>query len=211
MLTKTIASLILIFLPLFAFAEEENISAPSPDKGLLLTSLTYHGSYSGYSVLYRKIGSTDFDTLTIGTGTALIPPGMLDWDIKHRGLRGNIFAIDLPAGDYEVFSWRVSSGYGNTHPVNDFSIPFRIIPGKTTYIGNFKFDRKGGAGGTVLFVDVQQIDESSRDTEIFQKKQTHPATYELEMGIASNTHQHNLGGGSSATLRIPIPIPIRGK
>lgn len=74
------------------------------NKGLLLASITYSGSYSGYSMKFRKIGAEKFESIQIGSGTALLPPGMLDWDISRSGLRGNVFAIELPVGEYEFSS-----------------------------------------------------------------------------------------------------------
>lgn len=181
---------------------------PISNKGVLIGSVTYHGTYSGYSVLFRKVGEDRASRLSIGGGTALLPPSMLDWDIKQRGLRGNVFAVELPAGDYEFFSWRVSSGYAEVRPQQDFRIPFSIFPGKAVYLGNFKFERASGLGGTVTAVDVQHNDESNRDIGILGKKYhgIDPAT--INTSFASNTTAHGLGGGSSATITIPI-IPVR--
>jgi hypothetical protein len=42
----------------------------------------------------------------------------------------------LPAGEYEFFGWTASgSGYRSTTP---FSIRFRSVPGKVTYIGDLQ-------------------------------------------------------------------------
>ena len=78
-------------------------------KGVLLTSISYQGRFAEYSVSYRKLGSKDWQTISIGSSTA-IPSGLLEWDIKQPGLRGDVFAIDLPSGEYEFTSWNVSSG-----------------------------------------------------------------------------------------------------
>ncbi len=182
---------------------------PQSDKGVLVSSLTYHGSYSGYSILFRKVGSDDFNQLTIGTGTALLPPGMLDWDIKQRGLRGNVFAVELPVGDYEIFSWRVSSGYAHVRPQNDFRIPFSITPGKAIYLGNFNFERKLGLGGTVTAVDVTYGDEANRDITILQRKYTGIDSAKVSAALDNQQLGHGLGGYSSATITIPIIIPAR--
>ncbi len=182
---------------------------PLSDKGILVSSVTYHGTYSGYSILFRRIDDNQFKELTIGTGTAFLPPGMLDWDIKQRGLRGNVFAVELPAGDYEFFSWRVASGYSHVRPQNDFSIPFSITPGNAVYLGNFKFERKSGLGGTIIAVDVQYRDESNRDIGILQKKYNGIESSTVTTAIESNTLTHGLGGASSAIITIPIIVPVR--
>ena len=207
---------LLVCLALFmaACASVENVPnnfnlSPQSNNGILLASVTYHGTYSGYSILFRKVGATDFQKLTIGTGTALVPPGLLDWDIKQRGLRGNLFAVELPAGDYEFYSWRVASGYANVKPSSDFRIPFSIIPGKATYQGNFKFNRDTGVGLTVIAVDVQYHDEATRDISIFQKKYAAIDPSNVKLGIDPSALAHRLGGSSSATIHIPIIVPVR--
>ena len=174
--------------------------SPSSEKGLLVSSVTYRGSYSGYSVLFRKVGSSEHMELKIGTGTALLPPGMLDWDINRKNGRGNVFAVDLPAGDYEIFSWRVYSGIAFVAPEYDFSIPVKIIPGRATYIGSFNFERKAGLGGTVAAVDVQYGDQSIRDLDILQKKYSGIAPSLVLAGFDSANFGHLLGGASVATF-----------
>jgi len=181
---------------------------PQSGKGVLVSSVTYHGSYSGYSVLFRKIGSPEINEMTIGTGTALLPPGMLDWDIKQRGLRGNVFAVELPVGEYEIFSWRVSSGYSTVRPQDDFRIPFSITPGTAIYLGNFHFERKSGLGAAVVVVDVQYHDEAIRDLGILQKKYSGIDPSTLQTVLERSNLGNQLGGGSSATITIPIPIAV---
>lgn len=52
----------------------------------------------------------------------------LDW----KAPRGRLVAVELPEGAYEVFSWE-TYGIGAGR---QFSIPFKIVAGRASYIGN---------------------------------------------------------------------------
>lgn len=175
------------------------------ETGILLASVSYHGSYSGYSIKFRKIGSSKWDKLEVGSGTAFLPPGMLDWDIEARGLRGNVFAIELPAGEYEFGSWFVSSGVASISPVNPFSIRFNIYPGNATYAGNFHFVRESGFGATVTGVNVHYEDKYDRDIPIIEKKYKNIDIALVKNNAVLSEPVSKLGAGNSTTI-MPIFI-----
>jgi len=169
-------------------------------KGILMASVTYRGGYSGYAIQYRALGKSKWSKLQIGTGTALLPPGMLDWDINKRKSRGNVFAIELPEGEYEFFSWSVSSGPAFISPLNPFSVRFNIEAGKATYAGNFHFIRESGLGATVTGVNVNLVNEFERDIELFKPKYTfldNPFTINNAQEIMGVSR---LGDGNSTTI-----------
>ncbi|WP_290700265.1 hypothetical protein [Amphritea sp.] len=174
------------------------------DKGVLLTSLTYHGGYSGYSMRYRKVGSKDWSKLKIGSGTSMIPPGMLDWDIEKPGLRGNLFAVELEKGDYEFSSWSVSSGPALVLPVNTFSIKFKILPAQALYIGNFHFLRESSIGATVTGVNVSYNDELKRDIPLINKKYSSIDPLIIKANTQGFSSINRLGDGNSTSIFLPI-------
>jgi len=148
----------------FSFNEQKNT-------GVMLASVSYSGSFSGYAVYYRKVGeSGNGQKLQIGAGTAVLPPGMMDWDIEKPGLRGNVFAVELPAGEYEIFNYSLSSGFAHGSGEEPLSLRFTVEPHRATYIGNFLFRRTAGFGATVLGVNISHADFSERDLPIIHSK-----------------------------------------
>ena len=100
---------------------------PKGDKGLVVLSLTH--TLSTVIVDYRqKEGETQVDGAFM-TGTIQDP---MDWD--HP--KGRLVVAELPAGKYELYQWR-SEGFNVTYTSKIFSIPFTVVAGKATYIGNF--------------------------------------------------------------------------
>lgn len=141
--------------------------------GVVVASVTYSGSFSGYSVYFREVADhATTGKLQIGSGMTMVPPGMMEWDIERPGLRGNVFTIELPAGEYEVFKYSASSGYAHGSTRNPISIKFDVVPGEVTYLGNFLFKRTAGFGATVLGLDILHSNKASRDLEIAGAK--HP-------------------------------------
>jgi len=177
-------------------------------KGLLLASLTYSGSYSGYSVLFRRVGAEEWSSLQIGSGTTLLPAGMLNWDIEKPGLRGNVFAIELESGDYEFSSWSVSSGPASIRPRRTFSIQFRIEPRVASYAGNFHFQRVSGLGATVTGIDVSYNDQYARDVKIIHDRYSFVDISNTFPGVKPNTSRHWLGKDNETDLFIPVFVPV---
>jgi hypothetical protein len=85
------------------------------------------------------------------TGSVRIPPKSAaqsaQTGIKGEGGRAvQVFAVPLPPGDYEFFTYLgYAPGGGDTkyaRPKVDFSIPFTIAAGRTTYVGEYIVDSK---------------------------------------------------------------------
>ncbi|MBB3169727.1 hypothetical protein [Simiduia aestuariiviva] len=176
------------------------VFSPDSETGILLASVSYHGTYSGYSIKFRKVGGAEWQKIQIGSGTAFLPPGMLDWDIEAPGLRGNVFAIELPEGEYEFASWFVSSGVASIGPVDPFSIRFNIYPGNITYGGGFHFIRESGFGATVTGVNVNYENKYDRDVPIIRKKYRNLDTKLIKNNVEITDPISKLGAGNSTTI-----------
>ena len=139
------------------------------ETGVVIGSITYTGGYSGYSVFFKaKEGEKDFKVQT-GAGITLLPVWP-EGDFGHIGLKGDLFAIELPAGDYSFHSWGVSSGLAHISPTAPFAIRFVVKPGQAIYIGNFNFDQTARMGLTVTGVSVSYSDQLARDLRLFRAK-----------------------------------------
>jgi hypothetical protein len=127
---------------------------PSSKKGLLVLSFTAETEFQNLVLQYREINTGSTGEITLFTYQ-----NPLDWNMP----RGRLATIELPTGQYEIFNWATPMG---DRSVKEFSIPFSIVAGKATYIGNvhFAFLKK-----TKLY-QFRVTDMSSRDLPLlFQR------------------------------------------
>lgn len=181
--------------------------SPSGETGIVSGSLTRDGAYSEYSVFYRQIPGGESGHLGIGQANVIIPY-FPKGDFNDRHTKGELFAVELPAGVYEFYRWHVGSGMTSIEPTDPFSIRFRVVPGRATYIGNFHFTQTAHLGLTVTGVKVSYLDMSARDVPLlaikFPALSEHPVTTE----ISSGAEVEHVGGSSAAQTTIPMFIPI---
>ncbi len=187
----------------------EDLSA-DVENGLVLVSVTHVGQFSEYSMFFREVGSDTFQTLDIGARFTILPPNMTrwDWDIDDRGHKGDVFALRLPLGTYEVFRWRVGSGVATVTPSDEFSIKFEVEPGTTTYIGNFRFLQTSSTGLTVTGADVQHVDEWDRDWGVFSRKYSSSTVGEVRRIAEGSPLETNLGKSGLIDVRLPIVVYV---
>jgi hypothetical protein len=172
-------------------------------KGVVIGSITYSGTYASYSVYYRKVGGGTAGRFQFGQGMYLFPPLEKD-DIRGRGLRGDVFAAELPAGDYEIYSWHVGSGYALVGPSNPFTIRYHIEPGKSVYLGNFHFQRRERLLGGVTGAMLTYKDEAERDLKIFATKYPKLGEFEIGSSIEKGQVYDDLGEGYQTVITVPI-------
>tara|TARA_R110000868_G_scaffold13345_14_gene62432 strand:- start:16446 stop:17099 length:654 start_codon:yes stop_codon:yes gene_type:complete len=180
----------------------------SSGNGLLLASVTYKGRYSEHSMMFREVGSSKWNKLKIGAQHALLLPSMLDWDIESPGLRGNVFAVELPAGEYEFASWYVGSGVASTGPVNPFSIRFDISPGDATYAGNFHFIKESSVAVLFATFNVGLENEFDRDIALIKQKYGSLDIAQVYSNVAEAESLSRIGGGGATQVTIPMPVPM---
>ena len=98
-------------------------------------------------------------------------------DDKERGV---VVVHSLPEGEYEIFNFAVSQNLGTgsaRHKAEeDFSIPFSVVQGKTTYLGNYQANNVRGRSFIGLPVNAGAVfavrDTSGRDIKIAEQKAT---------------------------------------
>lgn len=108
--------------------------------GVLLGSLGF-GAPNAYLDLefhFRRTGDREPGSIRISQGAAR--PGEIETK-GEGGRRLTVFAVPLPPGEYEFFTYLgFAPGSGDTNyarPRVDFSIPFAIAAGRTTYVGEY--------------------------------------------------------------------------
>ncbi|WGO99128.1 hypothetical protein QFX18_03515 [Saccharophagus degradans] len=171
--------------------------------GLLIASVKYRGPVSGYKVYYKSVDENTNGSLEAGAGVMLIP---ILPKSDFSTVNGKLEVQELPAGEYEINSWRVVGGYVNVVPATPFSIKFKIEPGKATYIGSFIFDVKYTMGLSVIGVKLTHKDSYLEDTNVLFVKYPNLNESNINMGLEVNSITENLGAGNSTSIDIPPVI-----
>jgi hypothetical protein len=182
----------------------------SSGKGVVVTSITYSGMYSGYSVRYASRDGKTTGKFMVGQGVMLIPY-FPDMDIEEKGMKGNVVAAELPAGQYEINGWQVSSGYTTIQPTSPVQIHFTVEPGKRLYLGNFHFEQTQSMGLTVTGVKVGFSDQEGRDMNVVAKKYPNVAISQRGGTVPKRVAIESLGGVGGAKTSIPIFLPTYAK
>ncbi|MGB7300313.1 MAG: hypothetical protein WBD34_13410 [Burkholderiaceae bacterium] len=105
--------------------------------GVLLTRVNTHIYASGGAIFIRKSGAEN--SLVISAhGIDPLPK----WD-RVKGIKGRLFAIGLPPGEYELHYWYLlayADQYGSRAfypPPTRATHPFSIRAGEVTYLGHY--------------------------------------------------------------------------
>jgi hypothetical protein len=167
--------------------------------GVLISSVSYKGSYSIY---YHGLNNEVRGKIQFGEDVALIPIPPKG-DFSHLNRKGEVFAIELPSGNYKVWRWGVHSGYAHISPATPMSIEFKVEPGKATYLGNFEFIQTSSMGLTVTGVQVNYSYQSKIDLEVVSKKHPNIKVSSIIKGIEENARYQGIGGGDQTNWDIP--------
>jgi len=87
-----------------------------------------------------------------------------------RVVKGELFAIELPAGKYEIYCWSVASGVSEINSPYLFSIEFSVAPGTTTYIGSFHFVTRRLGLAAIRSAEVDYADRAERDVPLIEQR-----------------------------------------
>ena len=177
------------------------------NKGLVVGSITYQGSYSGYSVLYRQIPSGTSGRFQSGQSNVIIPYFPAG-EFESLGIKGNLIAAELPEGDYEINSWSVGSGPASVKPTIPFSIKFHISAGKAVYLGNFHFTQLASMGLTITGAKVDFREERKRDIRALSKNYVSLTDVPIESAIDIGEEINELGGKYHTTIILTAPTIV---
>jgi hypothetical protein len=121
--------------------------------GLIFGSLTFPKEKPKFNGYFLKIAYKSDDPKTVkknSTEIAFSPEQIIK--LKHKGELDNgltyLFAIERPEGAYEISSIRLFTNSGiavlqKNENLSGFSIPFNVIKGEITYVGNINFNEYG--------------------------------------------------------------------
>lgn len=132
--------------------------------------------FSSVTIFFRQVGSKDPGRFFFAYDSILGGPPV---DVAETKARGTVFVGRLPAGDYELFQVnffinRAQFGSTTFSAREEFSIPFRVEEGKSTYLGEFIayyttgknfFGMTIPAGGYYVVADKSQRDMAILSTK----------------------------------------------
>lgn len=120
-----------------------------------------HASTSAQRV---RQASTPRESGASSWSAAVTGPGVPDSaDLVEAGnLVGRVLALSLPAGDYEIYDWRIlENGVGGETehgPVRSFSYRFSIVPGRAVYLGRVHLSLSAAHKQTIGVGDRREAD-----------------------------------------------------
>lgn len=173
------------------------------DHGLVLGSISHSGDRPSYKVFYSGVDNNTQGQIQSGSRGLFLrnwPGG----DLDTVGLRGDLFAIKLPAGDYQFYSWNVSNRDRHTYPADDFSLKFSVQPGIANYLGNFHFGTESSDELTSAEVDVTYSDEFARDMALLQRKYEKVDFQGTKRAIEEGLEVESLGGAVATELAMSV-------
>jgi hypothetical protein len=172
------------------------------DKGLVITSVTYSGSFNRHALHYAKIGQDKGPSFAF-------PPQLFGFleksDISNKEIEGTVQISELPAGDYEFYEWTGKRGGVDYKTRQRFSVRFTVAPGKVTYLGNifFDFDRSPSANG---FYNLKIQDALKRDLEIAKTKYPLVRLTTPDFQLKEGFKVEYLGSGAPLNSNFNLPI-----
>lgn len=129
-------------------------------KGLILGSITFPKEIARYNAYYIRISALDsIEKIARKKSREIHISPEWAWRIKHRGQLDNgltyLFAIYRPEGKYEVSSIRLFTNSSiqalqRTDYSGSFSIPFDVVKGEITYVGNIFYNEYAGRKDTFV-------------------------------------------------------------
>jgi hypothetical protein len=115
-------------------------AVPAAGHGTVLVRVSMAGliNMNGFGVLARPVGkdgSIEFNGWNLASEGYWTKTGTQD-------VKGQLVAAQLPAGNYEFYSFialnSAGMAMGTTKAVKPFSYPFQVRPGEVSYLGEFQ-------------------------------------------------------------------------
>ncbi len=159
---------------------QTNIAEDGPvgldaETGLVVGSATaqHAGRYhENVQFFYRSSGDqkNPSGVLTSGTSYRYLTPYISSCEEDGIGEHcGRLFAVHLPAGQFEIFRIRIGDIFQNILPVEFF-----VTPGEATYVGNlhaaFCVGQPRQSRGAILGANISVRDDYVRDAGLLREK-----------------------------------------
>jgi hypothetical protein len=133
----------------------------SSGKGVAVGTIVSFGVHAEYRLYYREIGGGE--------------AGFFRLHSQDPSLNGALFAVELPAGDYEIYHWHIYQDFGGEifgeiWPPESVRIPFHVSSGEAVYIGRCTFRLIYGPNWRVRRSDVECAKWPDEDLLLLQQR-----------------------------------------
>lgn len=190
--------------------KSDYVVAAATTSGVVTGSITYEGAYGAY-ILHligpegRKYRISHGEPQTFNLVKAIGGEG----ENALLGRSGSPFAVELPAGDYRVESWQISSGAANVWSEQPTNLAFRVSPRQAIYLGNFHFFVTDTFMRNPKSAVVTLKDERTRDLAAVRSAFPALANVPVTTTLAPGTVLERVGGSSRGRIQItPVYMPI---
>lgn len=147
------------------------------DRGLILGSISFSDMPSEYRLYYEPKQGDDL----LG---AARQGGFVELVTRSSGSGDpELFALELPAGEYVFTSWRIVQGNYRVWPKEEFAIPFVVQANRTTYAGNFDFQALRAEAQDASDRVAKFDDRYQRDLERFRARYADIDFGDVQVGL----------------------------
>lgn len=183
---------------------------PKRGTGVVTGTITYVGDYAAYRIHVADAQTGRSYTIQHGEAQSanLVRAFKGEPINADLGAKGSGFAIELPAGDYEIKSWQVSQGAANVRSTEPINIKFRVEPGQSIYLGNFHFTETARFVRAITAANLSLTEMSGRDLPVLLKAFPSLQANPIVQSLQPQTKIENVGGQSNGTIALPIFVPI---
>ena len=176
---------------------------PANNTGLVVGSISYEGGLGRYVLVAKE--KTTGTVVNFSYGCSIVPCVTPSDDERYSKSelpkqRGGGFAVEVPAGEYQVVAWQIVQGVKRSTSTNPIDISLTVEKGKASYIGNLHFDAH--------WENITLRDRSQRDLPLLQAQFPAIGSTPLAYTLAPGTSIKNLGGNYQSRVQMPIFVPI---
>lgn len=183
---------------------------PKRGTGVVTGTITYDGDYAAYRIHVAEVQTGRSYTLQHGEAQTANLVRVFKGEAINADLRvkGSAFAVELPAGEYEIKSWHISQGAANVRSTEPINTRFRVEPGQSIYLGNFHFTETARFVRSITAASLSLTEMSDRDLPVLLKTFPSLQANPIAQSLQPKTRIENVGGQSNGTIAIPVFVPM---
>lgn len=110
-------------------------------------------------------------------------------------VQGAPFAVEMPAGRYELRGWQIRCGASTVRSQTPAGIGFTVDAGQSIYLGSFQFQETAHIGTVTTGASVTLREQAARDLPLIHAAFPTQSTYHVALRLAYDTVIEGVGEG----------------